>query len=96
MTEEKSFEDLFPELKKQIYWIDAKEIICGGDGRTDDDYVECLKVEAHCLSKQRVKEAIDDNFLLNDNEAIRTHFTCGCCKRFVSKLIELKEELGLG
>ncbi len=41
--------------------------------------------------RKEVFDDIDDVFQLNDNEAIRIYSTCGCCSRFVKKLLEVKK-----
>ncbi len=42
-------------------------------------------------TKKEVFDDISETFKLNDNEAIRTYAKCGCCSRFVKKLLEVKK-----
>lgn len=63
MTEEKSFEELFPELEDREVDLDSCDPYCGVclsiGGKDIKDDVYCSDdIKKYCISKQRVKEAL--------------------------------------
>ena len=56
----KKFEEKFPELKLFTKTVNKMEHSHGSfESREGITFVFCHAIETHCLSKQRVKEAID-------------------------------------
>ena len=47
--------------------------------------------QASLQAKKEVFDDIDEVFKLNDTQAIKLYAKCGCCSRFVKKLLEVKE-----
>lgn len=77
--DENSFDKLFPELKDKL-WCEEYDPWAGNSWvaeygvdsfpKTTDRYLEVEDIKKHCLSKQRVREAIGDMQLKSGSIAV--------------------------
>lgn len=88
MSKEKTFEEQFPELKELKYDETFCEC-CQADIDIGSYVIDDYEIKKHCLSKQRVKEAILN---LKNNDKEDSNWALG----YEAACDNILKELGLG